>query len=150
MVRIAHYHSAEFHPAPLGFEAGTPAIGPVIALGASLAYLESLDPAACLAHEQALHAHLLTGLRARDGVRLLGAPEAALTSFVVDDVHPADLAQLLGDQGVAVRGGSHCAMPLYERIGLPGSVRVSLALYNNGDDLARFFQALDQALELLR
>ena len=150
MVRIAHYQSAEFHPAPLGFEAGTPAIGPIIALGASLAYLESLDPVACLAHEQALHAHLLRGLHAREGVRLLGAPEAALASFVVDDIHPADLAQLLGDQGVAVRGGSHCAMPLYERLGLAGSVRVSLALYNDDADLARFFQALDQALELLR
>jgi len=150
MVRVAHFHAAEFHPAPLGFEAGTPAIGAVIALGASLSYLAGLDPAAWQAHEQALHAALLAGLRQRPGVRLLGSPEAALASFVVEGVHPADLAQLLGEQGIAVRAGSHCAMPLYERLNLGGSVRVSLGLYNDGEDLQRFFAALDQALELLR
>lgn len=150
MVRVAHFHTAEFRPAPQGLEAGTPAIGAVIALGASLAYLEGLDPAAWQAHEQALHAQLLAGLRQRPGVRLLGSPQAALASFVVEDVHPADLAQLLGEQGIAVRAGSHCAMPLYERLGLGGALRVSLGLYNDGADLERFFAALDQSLELLR
>jgi cysteine sulfinate desulfinase len=69
---------------------------------------------------------------------------------VVEDVHPADLAQLLGEQGIAVRAGSHCAMPLYERLGLGGALRVSLGLYNDDADLLRFFAALDKSLELLR
>ncbi|GBL54336.1 class V aminotransferase [Pseudomonas citronellolis] len=150
MVQNADYQSAHFRPAPLGFEAGTPAIGAVIGLGASLDWLTRQDAAEMAAHEALLHAQLLAGLRARDGVRLLGEPQAALASFVVQDVHSADLAHLLTEQGVAVRAGHHCAMPLLKRLGLPGAIRVSLALYNDGADLERFFRALDGALELLR
>lgn len=150
MVRQASFESARFHPAPWGFEAGTPAIAPVIALGASLDYLAGLDGEAVRRHEQALHRTLLDGLRARDGVRVLGEPDLALASFVVDGVHVADLAQLLAEQGVAVRAGSHCAQPLYARLGLSGALRVSLGLYNDGKDLERLFAALDSALEILR
>jgi cysteine sulfinate desulfinase len=74
----------------------------------------------------------------------------ALASFVVEDVHNADLAHLLSEQGIAVRAGHHCAMPLLKSLGLAGAIRVSLGLYNDGADLERFFAALDQALELLR
>lgn len=150
MVRIAEYHSAEFHAAPLGFEAGTPPIAGVIGLGASLDYLAGLDAAAVEAHEQALHYGLLDGLRQQEGVRLLGAPSVALASFVVDGVHHADLAHLLTEQGIAVRSGNHCAMPLMKELGLSGAIRVSLGLYNDGGDLRRFFEALDRSLELLR
>lgn len=150
MVRRADFHSADFHAAPMGLEAGTPPISGVIGLRASLDYLASLDAQAVSRHEQALLEHLVAGLSVREGIRLLGEPQTALASFVVDDVHHADLAQLLGEQGIAVRGGNHCAMPLMQRLGVPGAIRVSLGLYNNGDDLARFFSALDQALEILR
>ena len=130
MVRIADYQSAEFHAAPLGFEAGTPPISGVIGLGAALDYLAALD--------------------ARSGIRLLGAPQVALASFVVDGVHHSDLGHLLTEQGIAVRSGNHCAMPLMKHLGLDGATRVSLGLYNDHNDLQRFFDALDQALELLR
>ena len=150
MVRRADFHSADFHVAPMGLEAGTPPIAGVIGLSAALDYLCSLDAQAVRRHEQALLEHLVAGLSVREGVRLLGEPQAALASFVVDDVHHADLAQLLGEQGVAVRGGNHCAMPLMQRLGVPGAIRVSLGLYNDGEDLTRFFAALDQALEILR
>lgn len=150
MVLEADYRHARFRPAPLGFEAGTPAISSVIALGASLTYLAGLDGAAVAGHEAALHAKLLAGLNAREGVRLLGAPQVALASFVVDGVHSADLAHLLSEQGIAVRAGHHCAMPLLKSLGLPGAIRVSLGLYNNGEDLERLFSALDKSLELLR
>ncbi|MGE4406717.1 aminotransferase class V-fold PLP-dependent enzyme [Pseudomonas sp.] len=150
MVRIADYQHAEFHAAPLGFEAGTPPISGVIAFGTTLDYLAGLDAVAVGAHEQALHARLLAGLEARAGIRLLGAPQAALASFVVDGVHHADLGHLLTEQGIAVRSGNHCAMPVMKHLGLDGATRVSLGLYNDGADLERFFAALDQALELLR
>ncbi|MFO6381539.1 aminotransferase class V-fold PLP-dependent enzyme, partial [Pseudomonas aeruginosa] len=65
-------------------------------------------------------------------------------------VHVADLAHLLGEQGIAVRAGHHCAMPLLQRLEVPGALRVSLGLYNDADDLERFFLALDRSLELLR
>ncbi|MDF3935987.1 aminotransferase class V-fold PLP-dependent enzyme [Pseudomonas citronellolis] len=150
MVQNADYDGAHFRPPPLGFEAGTPAIGAVIALGATLDWLGRQDAAEMATHEALLHAHLLAGLRARDGVRLLGEPQVALASFTVEGVHSADLSHLLTEQGVAVRAGHHCAMPLLKRLGLPGAIRVSLGLYNDGADLERFFQALDGALELLR
>jgi len=150
MVLTTDYHTAKFRPAPLGFEAGTPPIASVIGLGATLDYLASLDHAAVVAHEAALHRLLLDGLNRREGIRVLGAPQLALASFVVEGVHNADLAHLLTEQGIAVRAGHHCAMPLLKSLGLPGAIRVSLALYNDSDDLERFFSALDQALELLR
>lgn len=150
MVQFADYRSARFRPAPLGFEAGTPAIAAAIGLGAALAYLSEQDPYAIAAHEAALHQRLLAGLRRFDGLRLLGEPHTALASFVVEGVHNADLAHLLNEQGIAVRAGQHCAMPLLQRLGLPGALRVSLGLYSDGDDLERFFAALNHALELLR
>jgi cysteine sulfinate desulfinase len=150
MVHQATYYDASFHPAPLGFEAGTPPIGNIIALGATLDWLSSLDEQAVGDHEQRLHQHLIRGLGDREGIRVLGAPDAALASFVVTDVHNADLAHLLTDQGIAVRVGTHCAQPLFNTLGVDGAIRVSLALYNEADDLLRFFDALDRALELLR
>lgn len=150
MVQEADYQHASFRPAPLGFEAGTPPIAGVIGLGATLDYLAGLDQQALADHEAALHAYLLHGLQARNGIRLLGSPQVALVSFVVDGVHNADLAHLLTEQGIAVRAGHHCAMPLMKSLGLAGAIRVSLALYNDSEDLERFFEALDQALELLR
>jgi cysteine sulfinate desulfinase len=150
MVQQADYQSASFRPAPLGFEAGTPPIASVIGLGATLDYLSSLEQPAVIAHEAALHDYLLRGLKARNGVRVLGSPQVALVSFVVEGVHNADLAHLLTEQGIAVRAGHHCAMPLLKAMHLSGAIRVSLALYNDSDDLERFFEALDQALDMLR
>ncbi|MNH20998.1 Cysteine desulfurase CsdA [compost metagenome] len=150
MVQLADYQSASFRPAPLGFEAGTPPIAGVIGLGATLDYLASLDGQAVEHHEAQLHHHLLRGLADREGVRVLGTPQAALASFVIEGVHNADIAHLLTEQGIAVRAGHHCAMPLLKGLGLEGAIRVSLGLYNDSDDLQRFFDALDQGLELLR
>ncbi len=150
MVQSCDYQQAIFRPAPLGFEAGTPPIAGVLGLGACLNYLSHLDARAVAAHEAALHQQLLAGLNARAGIQLLGNPQVALACFSVAGVHHQDLAQLLAEQGIAVRAGQHCAMPLLAGLGLSGAVRVSLGLYNDGSDLARFFAALDQALELLR
>ncbi|WP_207283707.1 aminotransferase class V-fold PLP-dependent enzyme [Pseudomonas sp. FW300-N2F2] len=150
MVQQADYHSATFRPAPLGFEAGTPPIASVIGLGATLDYLSALDPQALIDHEAALHDYLRHGLQARNGIRLLGNPRLALVSFVVEGIHNADLAHLLTEQGIAVRAGHHCAMPLFKHLKLSGAIRVSLALYNDSADIERFFEALDQALEMLR
>ena len=150
MVRVADFHSADFHAAPLGFEAGSPPIGGVIGLGATLDYLSKLNAEAVDRHELALHNALLTGLAQRPGVRLLGSPQLALASFTVDDIHHGDLAHILTEQGIAIRSGTHCAQPLMKSLGVEGAIRVSLGLYNDGVDLQRFFGALDQALAMLR
>ncbi len=149
MVRQCDYQQAEFLPAPLGFEPGTPSIANIVAFAATLEWLQSLDSHAITAHEAALHAAALAGLQQR-GMQIIGAPDCALISFNAPHIHHADLALLLGEQGVAVRAGHHCAMPLLHSLGLAGALRVSLAMYNDGDDLERFFNALDQALEVLQ
>lgn len=150
MVLQAGYQDATFRPAPLGFEAGTPPISGIIGLGATLDYLNDVNQVAAAEHEARLHELLRAGLMLREGVQLVGDPQVALVSFVVEGVHNADLAHLLTEQGIAVRAGHHCAIPLISSLGLSGAIRVSLALYNDSDDLERFFNALDQALELLR
>jgi cysteine sulfinate desulfinase len=150
MVLQADYQHATFRPAPLGFEAGTPPISAVIGLGATLDYLNDVNQHAVAQHEARLHELLRAGLMLREGVKLVGDPQIALVSFVVEGMHNADLAHLLTEQGIAVRAGHHCAIPLLSSLGLAGAIRVSLALYNDSDDLERFFNALDQALELLR
>ena len=149
MVRQCDYQNAEFLPAPLGFEPGTPSTANIIAFAATLDWLSHLDSQAIVAHEAALHAVVLAGLQAR-GMQIIGTPNCALVSFNAPHVHHADLALLLGEQGVAVRAGHHCAMPLLHSLGLAGALRVSLAMYNDGSDVQRFFSALDQALELLQ
>jgi cysteine sulfinate desulfinase len=150
MVLQAGYHEATFRPAPLGFEAGTPPVSGVIGLGATLDYLNDVNQLAAAEHEARLHELLCAGLMLREGVQLVGRPQVALASFVVEGVHNADLAHLLTEQGIAVRAGHHCAIPLISSLGLSGAIRVSLGLYNDSEDLQRFFNALDQALELLR
>jgi cysteine sulfinate desulfinase len=150
MVLQAGYLDATFRPAPLGFEAGTPPISAVIGLGATFDYLNDVNQTAVAEHEARLHDLLRAGLLLREGVRLLGDPSVALASFVIEGVHNADLAHLLTEQGIAVRAGHHCAIPLISSLGLAGAIRVSLGLYNDSEDLAHFFNALDQALELLR
>ncbi len=149
MVRHCDYQQAEFLPAPLGFEPGTPSTANIIAFAATLAWLQSLDSQAIAKHEAALHSAVLEGLQAR-GMQIIGAPNCALVSFNAPHVHHSDLALLIGEQGVAVRAGHHCAMPLLQSLGLAGALRVSLAMYNDGDDIQRFFNALDQALEILQ
>ena len=149
MVRHCDYQHAEFLPAPLGFEPGTPSTANVIAFAATLDWLQSLDNQAIAEHEAALHKAVLEGLQARE-MQVIGSPNCALVSFNAPNVHHADLALLLGEQGIAVRAGHHCAMPLLQSLGLAGAVRVSLAMYNNSDDIQRFFVALDQALEILQ
>lgn len=149
MLEYTDYFRAQFRPAPLGFEAGTPPIASVLGFGATLDYLCQIDSVAWTNHEQQLHRYLLAGLQQRSGIRVLGQPDTALVSFTHEGVHPSDLAQLIAEQGIAIRAGSHCAQPLMQHLGINGALRVSLGLYNDQQDLELFFQALDQALELL-
>lgn len=149
MLEHTTYQEATFRAPPLGFEAGTPPITSVLGLSAVLSYLEQLDQRAIAQHEQQLHQHLTSGLKARN-LEVLGQPQIALACFRAKGIHPADLGSLLTEQGIAVRTGGHCAQPLMQTLGWQsGGIRVSLGLYNNGQDLAHFFSALDHALEIL-
>ncbi len=150
MVAAVTSEAARYREPPHRFEAGTPDIAGVIGLGAALAYLRALDRAAVMAHEARLHARLRAALEATAGVRVLGAPEAAVVAFTVDGVHPHDVATIVDREGVAVRAGHHCAEPLHRRFGAAASARASLALYNDDADLDALAAGLARVRRVLR
>jgi cysteine desulfurase/selenocysteine lyase len=149
MVASVDEQGARFREPPQRFEAGTPNIAGVIGLGAAVRWWRALDHAARAAHERAVHARLVGALRELPGVRVLGAPEAAVAAFVVDGVHPHDVATIVDEDGVAIRGGHHCAEPLHRRLGLAASARASLGLYSGDDDVDALVVGLARVRELL-
>jgi cysteine desulfurase/selenocysteine lyase len=124
-----------FTPAelPAKFEAGTPPIAPAIALGAAIDYLNLIGLEKIQQHEHELCRYAYERLLEVDGLRILGPPpdrRAGLVSFTLPEPHPHDIAQLLDEEGIAVRAGHHCAWPLHDRLGIPASTRASFYLYN--------------------
>jgi cysteine desulfurase / selenocysteine lyase len=136
---------------PHKFEAGTPAIADVIALGTALDWMGAHVTPEALAHEHALAEAATAGLKAMDSIRILGtAPgKGPILSFVVENAHAHDIAQLMDRYGVAVRAGHHCAHPLMKRFGVTASVRASFAVYNTAEEVDAFLDALRRAREFL-
>ncbi|WP_422014027.1 aminotransferase class V-fold PLP-dependent enzyme [Reyranella sp.] len=141
-------------PSPRRFEAGTPPIGPAIGLGAACAWMQALDWAGAHDHEMALVQRLMDGLQKIDGTRLFGPASLQnrypVVSFMLDGVHPHDVAQTLDSFGVAVRAGHHCAQPLMERFDLDGTTRVSMAPYNDNSDIDALLAGVAHAAKTLR
>jgi len=144
-----------FEPAdlPAKFEAGTPPIVSAIGLGAAIDYLEKIGLPAIHQHEQQLaeYAHQL--LAEIPGLRFLGPPprqKAGIVSFVIDGIHAHDVAQLLDRNGVAVRAGHHCTMPLHKRLGINASTRASFYFYNTLAEVDALAQGLRDARDLFR
>ncbi len=138
---------------PAKFEAGTPAIAPAIAMKAALKYLEQIGVERILRHEQTLVERADEHLRNIDVVRTLGPStkrKTGIISFVIDGVHPQDLASYLDRKGIAIRAGHHCAMPLHDRFGISASARVSFYAYNTLDEVDAFGDALHGAIKLFR
>ena len=138
-----------FRPArlPNKFEAGTPPIVPAIALSAAIDYLEAVGLDAIHAHERRLVQRAHEVLGSIEGVRIIGPPperKAGIVSFTLDRVHPHDLAGLLDREGIAVRAGHHCAMPLHRRFGLAATTRASFYLYNTLDEVERLGAAVER------
>ncbi len=139
---------------PYRFEAGTPPVTQAIGLAAALSWLDELDRPAIGAEERRLTGHLLDGLTDLPGVAVVGPTDLErrlpLVSFTVTGAHPHDLCQILGEKGVAVRGGQLCAQPLMTCLGIDGVVRASLALYNDDGDVQALLAGLFQAIKVLR
>lgn len=142
---------ATFKPAPARFEAGTPAIVEVIALGAAVDYISSIGMDAIAAHEKKLLDIMTRELNAIDGLTFYGTAQdkVGVVSFTTDWAHASDIAMILDQQGVAVRTGHHCCMPLMQRFGIDATVRASLGLYSNEDDIKALVQGLKKAKEML-
>ena len=135
------------------FEAGTPNITGAVGLGAAIDYLERIDFDAVADHEHDLLTYAGERLLADiPGVRIIGTatPKAGVLSFVIDGVHPHDLGTIVDREGVAIRTGHHCAMPLMDRYGVPATARASFAFYNNRADVDRLIVGLHRALEIFR
>ena len=148
MIRRVSFSGTEYNDIPYRFEAGTPNIADTIALGAALEYVESLDIACIAAHEDALLRHATRFVSGIPGLRIVGSArqKAAVLSFVFDGIHAHDVGTILDTEGIAVRAGHHCSMPVMERFGLPATARASLALYNTLEEM----EALAGALEKVR
>lgn len=147
MIETVSFAGTTFNQLPYKFEAGTPDIAGVIGFGAAIDYLNQLDRAAAAAHEQALLVYAEEKARATDGIELIGtsARKTSVLSFMLRGAHPADVGVLLDKQGVAVRTGNHCAQPIMDQFGIPGTVRASFSFYNTFDEVDRLFAAIEKA-----
>jgi cysteine desulfurase/selenocysteine lyase len=153
MIRRVRLEGFEPADLPAKFEAGTPPIVPAIGLGAAIEYLNKVGLARIHAHEQRLTALAHDVLADLGGVRLLGpAPEkkAGIVSFVLEGIHAHDIAQLLDRQGIAVRAGHHCAMPLHKRLGITASSRASFYFYNTPAEVELLGRALADTKRVFR
>ncbi|MBL0624684.1 SufS family cysteine desulfurase [Aeromonas veronii] len=144
MIDRVSFSGTTFNTLPFKFEAGTPHIAGAIGLAAAIDFVMAQDRQWLTNHEQALTDYLIAGLRQVPGLRLIGEPDqrAGAVSFLLEDIHPQDAATLLDMQGIALRVGHHCAMPLMESLGIGGTMRASLACYNNRDDVDALLAAL--------
>ncbi|MGB6187512.1 MAG: SufS family cysteine desulfurase [Aeromonas molluscorum] len=144
MIDRVSFAGTSFNALPFKFEAGTPHIAGAIGLAAAVDFLLAQDRGAIANAEAALMARLVRGLKQIPGLRLIGEPmqRSGAVSFLLEDIHPQDAATLLDMQGIALRVGHHCAMPLMESLGISGTMRASLACYNNQDDVDALLTAL--------
>ncbi len=152
MIDRVSFAGTTFADPPFRFEAGTPDIAGIVALREAVAFVEELGRARIAAHEAALVARLEARLGEIPGVRVLGRParRASAVAFTVDGVHHQDLGTMLDLEGVCIRTGHHCAMPLHARFGLAGSARASVAVYNTREEIERFADILARTIALLR
>ncbi len=145
MIKKVHLRSFTTNDLPHKYEAGTPAIAEVIGFGAAIDYLNTIGMDTIASHEKEIIQYALQKLENVEGVSVIG-PEAdkkgGVASFVLDGIHPHDVAQILDADGIAVRAGHHCAMPLHEKFNLPATTRASFYLYNTEEDVDKLVLGL--------
>ena len=151
MIRTVTFAHTEFADPPQRFEAGTPPIGPAVGLAAAIDFIEAVGWERIEAHDRALTAYALDRLQEIPGIQTVGSPKdrIGIVSFTLDGVHPHDVGSLLGERGVCVRTGHHCAQPLMDHLGLPGTVRASFGIHNDAADIDRLVEALVAARQIL-
>ena len=150
MIQTVSFERTTFNELPYKFEAGTPDYIGTTAFAHALDYVSALGIENIAAHEKALTDYALQQLRQIPGMRIIGEAEerGAVISFNVGDIHPSDLGTLLDRLGMAVRTGHHCAQPLMQRMGIPGTVRASFALYNTMEEVDALIAAVDRVRKM--
>lgn len=151
MIESVSFDGTTYNQLPYKFEAGTPDIASVIGMGAAVDYVEALDREGAAAHEDALLAYAQKRALDTPGMKLVGTArnKVAVMSFLLEGAHPHDVGMLLDQQGVAVRTGNHCAQPIMDQFGIPGTIRASFSIYNTFADVDRLFEALAKVRQFL-
>ncbi len=146
IVREVDFDQTSFAPPPTRFEAGTPNMAGVAGLNAAIDFVQTLDQTTVSAHLQSLRIYALERLQSIKGVQVLGtaSPASGIVSFVMDDVHPHDIASFLGGANIAVRAGHHCTQPLLKYFGLAATTRASFSIYNTKDEVDLLVAQLQQ------
>ncbi len=144
MIQNVTFEKTTYNELPFKFEAGTPNVGDAIAFGVALDYINSIGIEAIAAWEHELLRYATERFQADPLIRIIGqAPEkASLISFMIDDIHPYDAGTIIDQFGIAVRTGTHCAQPLMDGLGLPGTIRASFAFYNTKEEIDRLMEAI--------
>jgi cysteine desulfurase/selenocysteine lyase len=150
MIRTVSFERSTWNDLPYKFEAGTPNISGAIGLAAAMDYVESLGLEAIAAHERALLDEATTAIAAIPGIRIHGTAshKAGVLSFTLDGVHPHDLGTILDHEGVAIRAGHHCAMPLMDLLGVPATARASFGCYSTSVEVQQLVKAVQKAREV--
>ena len=151
MIEKVSFAGTTYNELPYKFEAGTPHIAGAIGLGAAIDYLNSIDRQAMAAHEDELLKRAQELAAACEGIKLIGVAEnkVSVMSFLLDGAHPQDVGMLLDQQGIAVRTGHHCAMPIMEQYKIPGTVRASFTFYNTLDEVEALFIGIEKVKTFL-
>jgi cysteine desulfurase/selenocysteine lyase len=152
MIAQVSFAKTTYAPLPYKFEAGTPNIAGVVGFNAALDYLANVGMQKIAEHEQSLLAYAAPQLAAIAGIKIIGTSlnKVAVLSFTLAGIHPHDIATVLDREGIAIRAGHHCAMPLMERFQLPACARVSLGLYNTQDDIDALIKGINTVQEVLQ
>ncbi len=151
MIETVTFEKTTYGNLPHKFEAGTPDISGAVGLGAAVEYMEKIGHEAITAYEAELLQYATEEMQKVDGVRIIGTAgkKASVLSFLIDGAHPYDVGTILDQLGVAVRTGHHCTQPLMDRFGIPGTIRASLAFYNNKEDIDRLVAGVRRAAKML-
>lgn len=152
MIANVTFEKTEYNVLPYKYEAGTPDYVGSVALEAALRYVSGIGMADIVAHERSLHDYATAEMMKIKGMRIIGtAPEkCGVISFLVGNIHPFDIGTLLDQQGVAIRTGHHCAQPLIDMLGIPGTARLSFAIYTTQQEIDSFITALRKAITILQ
>ena len=135
MIQTVRFEHTTYNELPYKFEAGTPDYVGAIALGKALEFVASIGIDNIAMHEHQLTQYALQRLGEIEGMRIMGQPDSSAISFLVGNIHPADMGTLLDHLGIAIRTGHHCAQPLIDHLGIPGTVRASFAVYNTKEEI---------------
>jgi len=152
MIRSVTFEKTSYQKLPHKFEAGTPNISGAIGMGAAVDFLESVGIDNVFSHEQHLMAYGTREIQKIDGLRIIGEAKekSSALSFIMEGIHPHDIATILDQEGIAVRAGHHCAQPVMDFYGLAATARISFGLYNTPEDIDACLQALLKVKEVFQ